>query len=55
MMFVEEVVERIACETRDLPSGVKSLAHLMIVVPTAQSARRLRRELAGASGRSCRR
>ena len=46
MMFVEEVVERIACETRDLPSGVKSLAHLMIVVPTAQSARHLRRELA---------
>ena len=43
---IDEVVERLADEVRPDPSGAKSLAHLLVVVPTAQSGRRLRLKLA---------
>ena len=44
--FVEEVAERLCAQAQEDPSGAKSLAHLMVVVPTAQSGRRLRLKLA---------
>ena len=43
---IDEVVEKLADEVRSDPSGAKSLAHLLVVVPTAQSGRRLRLKLA---------
>ena len=43
---IEVVVEKLAGEVRPDPSGAKSLAHLLVVVPTAQSGRRLRLKLA---------
>ena len=43
---VDEIVERLADEVRSDPSGAKSLAHLLVIVPTAQSGRRLRLKLA---------
>ncbi len=48
--FVEVVVERLAAEIRMLPSGAKSLEHILVIVPTAQSGRRLRRILADRKG-----
>lgn len=44
--FVDQLADRLADEVRTLPSGAKSLAHLLVVVPTAQSGRRLRLALA---------
>lgn len=44
--FVDRLADRLAAEVRALPSGAKSLAHLLVVVPTAQSGRRLRLALA---------
>ena len=43
---IDEIVERLTAEIRSDPSGAKSLAHLLVVVPTAQSGRRLRLKLA---------
>ena len=43
---IDEIVERLAEMVRSDPSGAKSLAHLLVVVPTAQSGRRLRLKLA---------
>ena len=43
---IDEVVERLADLVRLDPSGAKSLAHLVVIVPTAQSGRRLRLKLA---------
>lgn len=43
---IDEVVDKLADEVRSDPSGAKSLAHLLVVVPTAQSGRRLRMKLA---------
>ena len=43
---IDEIAERLAGEVRSDPSGAKSLAHLLVVVPTAQSGRRLRFRLA---------
>ncbi len=48
--FAEEVVNCLAEEIRVLPSGAKSLEHLLVIVPTAQSGRRLRRILADKKG-----
>ena len=44
--FVDQLADRLAADVRTLPSGAKSLAHLLVVVPTAQSGRRLRLALA---------
>jgi len=44
--ILQQSVELLAPRIRLLPSGAKSLAHLCVIVPTAQSARRLRRALA---------
>ena len=43
---IDEIVERLAEMVRPDPSGAKSLAHLLVIVPTAQSGRRLRLKLA---------
>ena len=43
---LEAMVDRLAASVRTDPSGAKSLAHLLVVVPTAQSGRRLRLRLA---------
>ena len=43
---IDEVVDKLADEVRSDPSGAKALAHLLVVVPTAQSGRRLRLKLA---------
>ena len=43
---IDEVVDKLADEVRSDPSGAKSLAHLLVIVPTAQSGRRLRLKLA---------
>ena len=43
---IDEIVERLAAEVRSDPSGAKSLAHLLVIVPTAQSGRRLWLKLA---------
>ena len=43
---IDEIVDRLAEMARPDPSGAKSLAHLLVVVPTAQSGRRLRLKLA---------
>ena len=44
--FLEQAVERLAAEVRTDAAGAKSLAHVVAVVPTAQSGRRLRAALA---------
>ena len=46
--LVDEVVRWLSCKVREDASGAKSLAHILIVVPTAQSARSLRLALAEA-------
>ena len=46
MKFLDEIVGRLCASVRTDPSGAKSLAHLLVVVPTAQSGRRLRMKLA---------
>lgn len=46
--LVDEVVRRLVPRVRVDPSGAKSLAHILVVVPTAQSARSLRLALAEA-------
>ena len=43
---LDEIVDRLCARTQDDPGGAKSLAHLLVVVPTAQSGRRLRQKLA---------
>ena len=43
---IETIVESLAERVRTDPSGAKSLGHLLVVVPTAQSGRRLRQKLA---------
>ena len=43
---IDEIAERLVETVRTDPSGAKSLAHLLVVVPTAQSGRRLRMKLA---------
>ena len=43
---IETIVDALAGRVRVEPSGEKSLAHLLVVVPTAQSGRRLRQKLA---------
>ena len=43
---IDEIVDRLVNEIRPDPSGAKSLAHLLVIVPTAQSGRRLRLKLA---------
>ena len=47
---VDTVSEWLCGKVRADPSGAKSLAHVMVVVPTAQSGRRLRRCLAARLG-----
>ena len=44
--FLERVVDALAERVRADPSGARSLAHVCVVVPTAQSGRRLRLALA---------
>ena len=44
--FVDEVAERLCAQAKEDASGAKSLAHILVVVPTAQSGRRLRFKLA---------
>ena len=44
--YLEHCVEELAAEVKVTPSGAKSLAHVVAVVPTAQSGRRLRLALA---------
>jgi len=43
---IDTIVDLLAGKVRTDPSGAKSLAHLLAVVPTAQSGRRLRQKLA---------
>ena len=43
---IETIVDSLVERVRTDPSGAKSLAHLLVVVPTAQSGRRLRQKLA---------
>ena len=43
---IDEVADKLADEVRSDPSGARSLAHLLVIVPTAQSGRRLRLKLA---------
>ena len=47
---IEAVVDWLAGAVRADPSGAKSLAHVLVVVPTAQSGRRLRQKLAARFG-----
>ena len=44
--FVDEAADWLAARARTDGAGAKSLAHIMAVVPTAQSGRRLRYALA---------
>ena len=44
--FVDEVAERLCAQAKEDASGAKSLAHILVVVRTAQSGRRLRFKLA---------
>ena len=46
----EAVVDWLAAAVRADPSGAKSLSHVLVVVPTAQSGRRLRQKLAARFG-----
>ena len=43
---LDEVADRLTGKVRADPSGAQSLAHVLVVVPTAQSGRRLRLKLA---------
>ena len=43
---IDTVVDLLAGKVKADPSGAKSLAHLLVVVPTAQSGRNLRLALA---------
>ena len=43
---IDTIVDLLAGKVKADPSGAKSLAHLLVVVPTAQSGRRLRQKLA---------
>ena len=51
--FVDEVADAIAACARTTPAGVSSLAHVLVVVPTAESGRRLRLALARRFERGC--
>jgi len=42
----DEVVDWLGAQVKSDPGGAKSLAHILVVVPTAQSGRRLRQKLA---------
>ena len=44
--LLDRIAEDLAARVRTLPSGAKSLGHVRVVVPTAQSGRRVRRRLA---------
>ena len=44
--FVEALADWLCAQASDDPSGAKTLAHILVVVPTAQSGRRLRLKLA---------
>ena len=44
--FVEALADWLCERVADDPGGAKSLAHMLVVVPTAQSGRRLRQEVA---------
>lgn len=44
--MLDRAVEELSARVRTLPSGAKSLAHLAVIVPTAQAGRRLRLKLA---------
>ena len=46
MTLLGQIVDRLSAEIRTDPSGAKSLSHLLVIVPTAQSGRRLRMKLA---------
>ena len=46
LKFVETLADWLCARTADDPGGAKSLAHVLVVVPTAQSGRRLRQKLA---------
>ncbi len=48
--LVKAVTAWLVGEVRTTPSGVKSLAHLLVIVPTRQAGRRLRLALAEATG-----
>ena len=48
--FVEALAEWLGARAVEDPGGAKSLAHILVVVPTAQSGRRLRQKLAGRFG-----
>lgn len=48
--LVFAVAEWLAARTRTTPGGVKSLSHLLVVVPTRQAGRRLRLALAEQTG-----
>ena len=48
--FVEALAEWLGGRAADDPGGAKSLAHILVVVPTAQSGRRLRLKLAERMG-----
>lgn len=43
---LDDIARRLAAKVRVLPSGAKSLAHILAIVPTAESGRRLRAALA---------
>lgn len=48
--FSEECLEALSARVRKTPAGVKSLAHVRVIVPTVQSARRLKHALAARFG-----
>jgi len=50
MKPLDEIVERLTAHIRSDPSGARSLAHVLVLVPTAQSGRRLRLALANRLG-----
>jgi len=50
MKPLDEIVERLTAHVRTDPSGARSLAHVLVLVPTAQSGRRLRLALASRLG-----
>lgn len=50
MTLLERLTDCLAARIETLPSGAKSLGHLTVIVPTAQSGRRLRQALAARFG-----
>ena len=48
--LVYAVAEWLTAQTRETPGGVKSLCHLLVIVPTRQAGRRLRQALAERTG-----